>query len=428
MSNKDFKHLNSSGLSKRASKGKAQISANAGYLRIQLPRELFGGKQKYLALGLSDTPENRCEAQAKLTIIQRDIDYEEFDVTFQKYKSKELDSSVIQKQDDLMSALTVGEYFKIYQEEFFPTKGRRQTKRQQIAMFKSHEGRIKKYLPFDSILTKDLITEGFKNTPPSSAVRANLWDALVSFCRVIGFEYDKFDKFKCTYEYKSRDIPDDQAIIDGWAKMKVPPQRQDVRFLGNEDCYNWAYGILATYGLRPHEILAIDCQKSFKPPRYALYIDSTITDGTKTGNRVVYPLPPDWVEFFDLSNVKNTLFIDNINRNINFLPEMSNYLSRRFRTREVGFQPYDLRHRYAIRGHELGVPIDDMSRWMGHNIQTHTRTYQKWMKEETSQIIFDLMLERIEDNKRKENGMLTYQELEFEVKKAKLRIIELETK
>jgi hypothetical protein len=427
MNSKGSEHFDSLDSNKRACKGKAKIAANGGYLRIQLPRELFEGKQKYLALGLSDTPENRHKAQLKLAIVQRDIDYKEFDITLKKYKRKILDLPIDEKENHLTPTVTVREYFKIYEEEYFATRRRKQTKRQQITLFKTHEEQVKKYLSFDSVLTENLITEAFKSTPPNSAVRVNLWKSLVSFCKIIGFQYNKFDKFKCTYEHKSRYLPDDQAITDGWVKMKLSPLNRNFKIPTNADCYNWAYGVLATYGLRAHEILAIDYQKSFKPPRYALYIDAAITDGTKTGSRIAYPLPPEWVEFFDLANVKNSMFMGKMNRDNRLVRELSNYLGERFKTREVGFQPYDLRHRYAIRGHELGVPIDDMARWMGHSVETHTQTYQKWMKEETSHIVFDSMVERLKHNKRKIAGIPTYEELYLELERYKLRIIELES-
>lgn len=60
----------------------------------------------------------------------------------------------------------------------------------------------------------------------------------------------------------------------------------------------------------------------------------------------------------------------------------------KFRSCEIGFRPYDLRHAYAIRGHRLRVPIKTMADYMGHTVQEHTKTYQRWMNEDANLEIY----------------------------------------
>jgi hypothetical protein len=43
----------------KLSKGSVGVETFQGRLRLRLPRQLFGGKQKYLTLGLPDTDTNR---------------------------------------------------------------------------------------------------------------------------------------------------------------------------------------------------------------------------------------------------------------------------------------------------------------------------------------------------------------------------------
>jgi len=62
-------------VSKR-SKGSVGIETFQGRLRLRLPRQLYGGKQKYLTLGLDDSPGNRRIAEAKVKQIESDIIYE----------------------------------------------------------------------------------------------------------------------------------------------------------------------------------------------------------------------------------------------------------------------------------------------------------------------------------------------------------------
>lgn len=70
----------------KASKGSVGIEAFQGRLRLRLPRQLYGGKQKYLTLGVADTPENQKLAASKAKQIELDILAGYFDATLEKYK------------------------------------------------------------------------------------------------------------------------------------------------------------------------------------------------------------------------------------------------------------------------------------------------------------------------------------------------------
>ncbi len=70
----------------KASKGSVGIESFQGRLRLRLPRQLYGGKQKYLTLGVVDTPENQKLATSKARQIELDILAGYFDFTLEKYK------------------------------------------------------------------------------------------------------------------------------------------------------------------------------------------------------------------------------------------------------------------------------------------------------------------------------------------------------
>jgi hypothetical protein len=44
----------------------------------------------------------------------------------------------------------------------------------------------------------------------------------------------------------------------------------------------------------------------------------------------------------------------------------------------VEFQPYDLRHACAIRAHLQGISIKAAADNLGHTVDEHTKTYQRW--------------------------------------------------
>jgi integrase len=72
----------------RAKKGSVVVQTNEGRLRLQMPRQLYGGNRKFLYLNLADTPENWELAEAKARLIESDIKFERFDPTLKKYKSQ----------------------------------------------------------------------------------------------------------------------------------------------------------------------------------------------------------------------------------------------------------------------------------------------------------------------------------------------------
>lgn len=69
----------------KASKGSVQIKSSNN--RIQLVFS-FGGKRHYLSTGYPDTPQYRNLAKMKASEIEKDILYERFDSTLEKYKPK----------------------------------------------------------------------------------------------------------------------------------------------------------------------------------------------------------------------------------------------------------------------------------------------------------------------------------------------------
>jgi hypothetical protein len=65
--------MQSGSTGKYNSKGSVSVDSFQGRLRLRLPRQAFGGKRKYLTLGLDDTPGNRQIAEAKAKEIEADI-------------------------------------------------------------------------------------------------------------------------------------------------------------------------------------------------------------------------------------------------------------------------------------------------------------------------------------------------------------------
>jgi hypothetical protein len=83
-----------------------------------------------------------------------------------------------------------------------------------------------------------------------------------------------------------RDLPSDEEILE-WSHAISDPRWRQV------------YGLMATYGLRPHEVFYLDDEELRQGG-----VMLTVLDGTKTGRRQAFPLHEEWVEYFDLRNLQ----------------------------------------------------------------------------------------------------------------------------
>ena len=104
---------------------------------------------------------------------------------------------------------------------------------------------------------------------------------------MLNFANIKHDLKQYNVRYKTkieRDLPSDEEIVR--IVESVP------------EAWRWTFGILATYGLRGHEIKLLDCSKTEDPP-HIVYVHSD----TKSGSRPVYPVPPQWVNRWRLWEV-----------------------------------------------------------------------------------------------------------------------------
>jgi len=183
---------------------------------------------------------------------------------------------------------------------------------------------------------------------------------------------------------KFREIPDDEKIIHSFELFeKFALNRKNTNICDATDTWEmwrWVYGMLATFGLRPREL--------FVKPDINWWISEQNIDctwkvhkDTKTGYREVIPFIPQWIELFDLKNPQPLKILE---RKISQITSVQNInwmrrdISRWFRKIGIEFQPYDLRHACAIRSHLQGIPIKAAADNLGHTVDEHTKTYQRW--------------------------------------------------
>jgi integrase len=225
-------------------------------------------------------------------------------------------------------------------------------------------------LPPDKPLTPQLLKEAIIATPPDSKTRRRVCIALGALARLAGIEFD-FKPLRGTYSPKRvtpRDLPDDEVIAQWFYKISNPEWR-------------WAYGMLACYGLRPHELFHLDLANLGT----AEYI--SLLDG-KTGARRIWPIFPEWREEFALLDVRLPKVTGKSNA------DLGHRVSQVFKRFGIPFRPYDLRHCWAIRSLEFGLDVSLAAQQMGHSVQVHTDLYHLWISDRHHQRAFEALMRR----------------------------------
>ncbi|MGQ9867177.1 MAG: site-specific integrase [Pseudanabaenaceae cyanobacterium] len=160
-------------------------------------------------------------------------------------------------------------------------------------------------------------------------------------------------------QVRERHLPDEATIIAVYHRCPPGPWRR-------------VYGLMATFGLRNHEVFFCD-RRPLQEGENRVEVGLT----TKTGRHQVWALPAEWVEEMDLrSGLLPQLRTDLRHTS---LQRIGQQVTQQFRRMGVPFAPYDLRHAWAVRALRYGLPDAIAAQMMGHSLTIHNRTYQRWI-------------------------------------------------
>jgi integrase len=173
---------------------------------------------------------------------------------------------------------------------------------------------------------------------------------------------------------KIRELPDDDTILQHWEKIPNPAWRS-------------VYGIMATFGLRNHEVFYCD-YSDLKNGKSQIQVLST----TKTGSHAVWAFPPEWIDRFDLRSIVLPEITTDLASTT--LQSVGQRVTAQFRRYGIPFSPYDLRHAWAVRTIHLGLSDSVAAKMMGHSVSVHTRTYHQWLTHRDQQAAVDAALSR----------------------------------
>lgn len=219
-----------------------------------------------------------------------------------------------------------------------------------------------------------------RSTEVNTRSRQVCCTALTAFASFVSLELP-LDLKEYWGEYGSRrtqfrNLPSDELIVDTWKTIPNPT-------------WQFVYGVMATYGLRNHEVFFCDYSSLTRGDREATI---RVLATTKTGEHEVWPFYPEWVDQFHLRDINLPQIQTDLT--CTTLQRIGQRVTSQFRRYGLPFSPYNLRHAWAVRTIHFGLPDTVAARMMGHSVAVHNRTYHQWITRRDQQQAVEAALSR----------------------------------
>ena len=177
-------------------------------------------------------------------------------------------------------------------------------------------------------------------------------------------------------QMRTRTLPSDELIAAAWERIPNPG-------------WQFVYAVMATYGLRNHEVFFCDYSGLLQGQPEA---NIRVLDTTKTGSHDVWPFYPEWVDHFNLRSIQLPTIQTDLSQTT--LQRIGQRVTAQFRRYDLPFSPYNLRHAWAVRTIHFGLADTVAARMMGHSVAVHTRTYHQWITHRDQQQAVEAALSR----------------------------------
>ena len=355
------------------SKLKIEKRGNKLNLRGSLPSKENKTLQKVqrISLGINADNYGLEEAKKKLQLINLQLELDQFDwknwITLSTQKSNKTDELFIKKISEFEKF-----FFKEHRNDYF-NSARKST------WNSSYKPYIKRMISIYQKNNNKDINEIFLSTLKSykegSRSRKQCGTSLNVFAEFLELclpsEWKSLSRGYGIKKASFRNLPDDNLIEKLWKNI---PNKQ----------WQYVYALMATYGLRNHEVFFCDLSALKNSGDKILRILPT----TKTGEHQVWPFHPKWVDLFELSSLGNDpTLLPNINRDLRktTLQNIGKRITDQFNRYSLNIRPYDLRHAWAVRTIFYDLPDTVAARMMGHSVSLHTQTYHHWITKRDQQ-------------------------------------------
>lgn len=316
--------------------------------------------QQRLPLGLPATPAGLKQAEQEVKLVAAQLIQNQFD--WRQY----LHGLGLGRLDRLQ----LPQQIQAFEQQFF-AQPQRQTKpaSTQTTWETAYAPYLRKLLAIAQANPRLSLAEAIYATVRSHAVNSRSCQvcctALAAFASFLNLELPIDLKTLAggysTSRTQARELPSDELILATWEQIP------------NLD-WRCVYGLMATYGLRNHEVFFCDCSALTKGEPEAIV---RVLNTTKTGEHEVWPFAPEWVEQFQLRHLSLPRIQTDLSQTT--LQRIGQCVTVQFRRYGLPFSPYDLRHAWAVRTIHFGLPDTVAAKMMGHSVAIHTRTYHQWL-------------------------------------------------
>ncbi|TVP62808.1 MAG: site-specific integrase [Nodularia sp. (in: Bacteria)] len=325
---------------------------------------------------------------------------------------------------------TIGELLAQFEAEYFKTH-QRTTKSEHTFFY--YFSRTKRFTNAQDLATPENFISSIEKIDKQWA-KYNAARAISAFCQTFKIEID-LSQYSKMPENNPRNIPTDTEIAAGIIKfedyLKNRGNQVNQNVKNSWQLWRWTYGMLAVFGLRPRELF-ISPDIDWWLSKENIDLTWKVHKDCKTGEREALPLHRQWISEFDLRNPKYlemlaTAISKKDNTNHAEITALTQRVSWWFRKIGLDFKPYDLRHAWAIRAHILGIPIKAAADNLGHSVQVHTETYQRWFSLDMRKLAINQALSKRNEVEviREENGQLRMENerLKMEVEKLRMEVV-----
>lgn len=295
--------------------------------------------QQQLSLGLSATGEGLRLAEAEAKKIGGALDRGDF--SWEGYTRESQPEKI-------------GDWVWRFEADYF---ARRERNPKTETTWKSEYDRVFRHLPKNQPLTVGALIPVIWEKKPDSRTRKRFVDTCSRLLKFAGIDPAPLADLRGNYHYSSaveRAIPCDAEISRIRVKLLAD---------GGDPGWVWTYGAMATWGLRNHEIFHLDLSR---------FPIATVLEG-KTEGRTIWPFFPEWANQWELDKH----LVPNCTGKTH--QDLGQRVTHAFKRLAVGFPPYALRHAWAIRTIEFGLPDILAAQQMGHSVQVHNTIYHRWI-------------------------------------------------
>jgi len=285
--------------------------------------------------------------------------------------------------------LDVGKKIESFKKEFFSDTSKSKSHAGMISTWQSaYKPYMNRLITFSNEsrlkLGEGLLVQILLSYKENSRSRQQCGIALSAFARHLNLElpenWKQLQSGYGIYESNFRRLPSDEEIINSFKLIPNPKWR-------------FVFGLMATYGLRNHEVFFSDLSCLRKDSDKIL----RVFPNTKTGEHQVWPFHPEWVGLFELDKTSHPSdLLPSIKTDLRntTLQHIGRRVSEQFRRYKISFTPYDLRHAWAVRTILIGLPNTVAAKMMGHSVSIHTKTYHHWITRRDQQLAVDSALSR----------------------------------